>query len=304
MLRARGFTQDDSHIFCRPDQVVDEVVACITFARDLYRAFGLGEPSRVAVSTTAREVDRDDRAVGAGGTALMDAARRIWLRVRGGRGGGGLLRPQDRHPCPRRDRSRVAADDDPGRLQPAGRFGLAYIGEDGQKHEPYMVHRALFGSIERFFAVLLESTNGAFPFWLAPEQVRVVPVAATSLITPTRSRWPAARPAARRGGRRRRHARCTHPDRADGEGAGHADRRRGGAGTGTRSRSVATAATQRKGVPLPSSSPSSSRSRSSVGAASSRPADGHPLALPAHGRDGSSAVRAAGSHGSGCVPTC
>jgi threonyl-tRNA synthetase len=58
-----------------------------------------------------------------------------------------------------------------------GRFDLSYVGEDGQKHEPFMVHRALFGSIERFFAVLLESTNGAFPFWLAPEQVRVVPVA-------------------------------------------------------------------------------------------------------------------------------
>jgi threonyl-tRNA synthetase len=58
-----------------------------------------------------------------------------------------------------------------------GRFDLSYVGEDGQKHEPFMVHRALFGSIERFFAVLLESTNGAFPLWLAPEQVRVVPVA-------------------------------------------------------------------------------------------------------------------------------
>jgi threonyl-tRNA synthetase len=58
-----------------------------------------------------------------------------------------------------------------------GRFDLSYVGDDGQKHEPFMVHRALFGSIERFFAVLLESTNGAFPFWLAPEQVRVVPVA-------------------------------------------------------------------------------------------------------------------------------
>ena len=58
-----------------------------------------------------------------------------------------------------------------------GRFDLSYVGEDGQKHEPFMVHRALFGSIERFFAALPESTNGAFPLWLAPEQVRVVPVA-------------------------------------------------------------------------------------------------------------------------------
>ena len=177
MLRARGFTQDDSHIFCRPDQVVDEVVACITFARDLYRAFGLGEPSRVAVSTrpeksigTTEQWERAER-------ALMDAAAASGFDYEVDEGEGAFYGPKiDIHA-----RDAIGREWQLTTIQVdfnlPGRFGLSYVGEDGQRHEPFMVHRALFGSIERFFAVLLESTNGAFPLWLAPEQVRVVPVA-------------------------------------------------------------------------------------------------------------------------------
>ncbi len=177
MLRARGFTQDDSHIFCRPDQVVDEVVACITFARDLYRAFGLGEPSRVAVSTrpekaigTTEQWERAER-------ALMDAAAASGYDYEVDEGEGAFYGPKiDIHA-----RDAIGREWQLTTIQVdfnlPGRFDLSYVGEDGQKHEPFMVHRALFGSIERFFAVLLESTNGAFPLWLAPEQVRVVPVA-------------------------------------------------------------------------------------------------------------------------------
>lgn len=177
MLRARGFTQDDSHIFCRPDQVVDEVVACITFARDLYRAFGLGEPSRVAVSTrpaksigTTEQWEQAER-------ALMDAAAASGYEYEVDEGEGAFYGPKiDIHA-----RDAIGREWQLTTIQVdfnlPGRFDLSYVGEDGQKHEPFMVHRALFGSIERFFAVLLESTNGAFPLWLAPEQVRVVPVA-------------------------------------------------------------------------------------------------------------------------------
>jgi threonyl-tRNA synthetase len=177
MLRARGFTQDDSHIFCRPDQVVDEVVACITFARDLYRAFGLGEPSRVAVSTrpeksigTTEQWERAER-------ALMDAAAASGYAYEVDEGEGAFYGPKiDIHA-----RDAIGREWQLTTIQVdfnlPGRFDISYVGEDGQKHEPFMVHRALFGSIERFFAVLLESTNGAFPLWLAPEQVRVVPVA-------------------------------------------------------------------------------------------------------------------------------
>jgi threonyl-tRNA synthetase len=178
MLRARGFTQDDSHIFCRPEQVVDEVIGCITFARDLYRAFGLGDPSRVAVSTrpeksigTTEQWERAEQ-------ALMDAAAASGFAYEVDEGEGAFYGPKiDIHA-----RDAIGREWQLTTIQVdfnlPGRFGLSYIGEDGQKHEPYMVHRALFGSIERFFAVLLESTNGAFPLWLAPEQVRVVPVAA------------------------------------------------------------------------------------------------------------------------------
>jgi threonyl-tRNA synthetase len=177
MLRARGFTQDDSHIFCRSDQVVDEVVACITFARDLYRAFGLGEPSRVAVSTrpaksigTSEQWEQAER-------ALMDAAAASGYEFEVDAGEGAFYGPKiDIHA-----RDAIGREWQLTTIQVdfnlPGRFDLSYVGEDGHKHEPFMVHRALFGSIERFFAVLLESTNGAFPLWLAPEQVRVVPVA-------------------------------------------------------------------------------------------------------------------------------
>jgi threonyl-tRNA synthetase len=177
MLRARGFTQDDSHIFCRPDQVVDEIVGCITFARDLYRAFGLGEPSRVAVSTrpeksigTTEQWERAER-------ALMDAAAPPGTRTRSTRAR--VRSTARRSTSTRATRSGASGSSRPSRSTSTspGASTLSYVGEDGQKHEPFMVHRALFGSIERFFAVLLESTNGAFPLWLAPEQVRVVPVA-------------------------------------------------------------------------------------------------------------------------------
>jgi threonyl-tRNA synthetase len=177
LLRARGFTQDDSHIFCRPDQVVDEVVDCIAFARDLYRAFGLGEPSRVAVSTRPADSIGSDEQWEQAERALMEAATSSGFTVEVDEGEGAFYGPKiDIHAKDAIGRewqlTTIQVD-----FNLPERFDVSYIAEDGAKHRPYMVHRALFGSIERFFAVLLESTNGAFPLWLAPEQVRVVPVA-------------------------------------------------------------------------------------------------------------------------------
>ena len=176
LLRARGFTQDDSHIFCRPDQVVDEVVDCIAFARDLYRAFGLGEPSRVAVSTRPADSIGSDEQWEQAERALMEAATSSGFTVEVDEGEGAFYGPKiDIHAKDAIGRewqlTTIQVD-----FNLPERFDVSYIAEDGAKHRPYMVHRALFGSIERFFAVLLESTNGAFPLWLAPEQVRVVPV--------------------------------------------------------------------------------------------------------------------------------
>jgi threonyl-tRNA synthetase len=179
MLRARGFTQDDSHIFCRADQVVDEVVGCIEFARDLYAAFGLGEPSRVAVSTrpegksigTVEQWEYAER-------ALMQAAAASGYDYEIDEGEGAFYGPKiDIHA-----RDAIGREWQLTTIQVdfnlPQRFDIAYVGEDGQRHQPFMVHRALFGSIERFFAVMVESFNGAFPTWLAPVQVEVVPVAA------------------------------------------------------------------------------------------------------------------------------
>jgi threonyl-tRNA synthetase len=182
MLRARGFTQDDSHIFCRPDQVVDEVVACIEFARDLYQAFGLGEPSRVAVSTRpeGKSIGTDEQWEQAE-EALKRACEASGYDYVVDEGEGAFYGPKiDIHA-----RDAIGREWQLTTIQVdfnlPQRFDVAYVGDDGEAHQPFMVHRALFGSIERFFAVMLESFNGAFPTWLAPVQAEVVPVAADFL---------------------------------------------------------------------------------------------------------------------------
>jgi threonyl-tRNA synthetase len=179
MLRARGFTQDDSHIFCREDQVVDEVHACVEFARDLYRAFGLGEPSRVAISTRPdKSLPGNDEGWAFAERALIDAVERTGMDYELDPGEGAFYGPKiDIHARDAIGRewqlTTVQVD-----FNLPERFDMTYVGADGAKHRPFMVHRALFGSIERFFAVMVESFNGAFPTWLAPLQVNVVPVAA------------------------------------------------------------------------------------------------------------------------------
>ncbi|GGI05005.1 threonine--tRNA ligase [Egicoccus halophilus] len=178
MLRARGFTQDDSHIFCRPDQVVDEVAACVEFARDLYRAFGLGEPSRVAISTRPeKSIAGHDDSWEAAEQALIEAVKQTGLDYEIDPGEGAFYGPKiDIHARDAIGRewqlTTVQVD-----FNLPERFDITYVGDDGAKHRPYMVHRALFGSIERFFSVMVESFNGAFPTWLAPVQATVVPIA-------------------------------------------------------------------------------------------------------------------------------
>jgi threonyl-tRNA synthetase len=177
MLRARGFTQDDSHIFCRADQVVDEVFDCVQFARDVYRAFGLGEPSRVAISTRPEKSFGTDEQWAVAEQAVIDAVERTGLAYETDPGEGAFYGPKiDIHARDAIGRewqlTTVQVD-----FNLPERFEMSYVGDDGAKHRPVMVHRALFGSIERFFAVMVESFNGAFPTWLAPVQAEVVPVA-------------------------------------------------------------------------------------------------------------------------------
>ncbi len=178
LMRVRGFTQDDSHIFCRPDQVKAEVEGCVDFMMFFLRAFGF-EKFHVYLST------RDERGKWAGSVEDWDMATETLRQVITDRGlpydldeGGAVFYG------PKID---VKMIDAIGRewqcttiqfdFNLPERFDIKYVGEDGHEHQPYMVHRALLGSIERFFGVLIEHYGGAFPLWLAPVQAVVIPIA-------------------------------------------------------------------------------------------------------------------------------
>ncbi|MGZ4814056.1 MAG: threonine--tRNA ligase [Terriglobales bacterium] len=180
LLRVRGFTQDDAHIFCTPEQVEDEIGGCVDFALATLRAYGF-EQFQVELSTW----DPNDRKSFAGSDEQWNHATQALQNVLNGRGIPYKTIPGEAaFYGPKID---VKLVDAIGRLWqlstvqfdfnlPA-RFGLEYVGEDGQRHQPVMVHRALYGSVERFFGVLIEHYAGNFPVWLSPVQVVMVPIA-------------------------------------------------------------------------------------------------------------------------------
>jgi threonyl-tRNA synthetase len=179
LLRVRGFTQDDAHIFCTPQQVEGEVIACLDFAEAMLKTFGFKE-YRVELST------RDPNKAGdffgtADDWANAEGALKNVLTNRG--------LAFDTFPGeaafygPKIDVKLIDVLGRPWQLSTVqfdfnlpARFELEYVGEDGERHQPVMVHRALFGSVERFFGVLIEHYAGAFPLWLAPVQVGLVPI--------------------------------------------------------------------------------------------------------------------------------
>jgi threonyl-tRNA synthetase len=179
LLRVRGFTQDDAHIFCMPSQIESEVAACIDFAEVVLKTFGFNE-FKVELSTW----DPNDRAHYAGSDDNWNLAIRSLDNVLKSKGIEYKTIPGEAaFYGPKID---VKLVDVLGRLWqlstvqfdfnlPA-RFELEYVGEDGERHQPVMVHRALFGSVERFFGVLIEHYAGAFPLWLAPVQIGLVPI--------------------------------------------------------------------------------------------------------------------------------
>ncbi len=179
LLRVRGFTQDDAHIFCTPQQIEGEVAACIEFAEAVLKTFGFSE-FKVELSTW----DPKDRAHYAGSDENWDLAINSLDKVLKSKGIPYRTIPGEAaFYGPKID---VKLVDVLGRLWqlstvqfdfnlPA-RFQLEYVGEDGERHQPVMVHRALFGSVERFFGVLIEHYAGAFPLWLAPVQIGLVPI--------------------------------------------------------------------------------------------------------------------------------
>jgi threonyl-tRNA synthetase len=176
LLRIRGGTQDDSHIFCTPDQLVDEILKVFDLTFEILGTFGFIEPV-INLSTlpgqTILEPEMAERATQALTTAL-DRSGLAWTEAEGE---GTFYGPKvDFH-----------FRDAIGRLWQLTtvqcdfalpeRFGLEYVGEDNQRHRPVMIHRAILGTLERFSAVLIEHYGGAFPLWLSPEQIRLVPVA-------------------------------------------------------------------------------------------------------------------------------
>src|SRR6478672_6751804 len=179
LTRVRGFTQDDAHIFCTPEQVRSEILGCIDFSFNLFEVLGFKE---IKVELSVRGNDPNAHYLGSDADwqraeeALADAlnARQIpFTRVEG----------EAVFYGPKID---IRVKDAIGRhwqlttvqfdFNLPERFQIEYIGEDNKPHRPVMVHRALFGSMERFFGVLIEHYAGAFPFWLAPVQVSVLPI--------------------------------------------------------------------------------------------------------------------------------
>lgn len=176
LTRARGFTQDDAHIYCTRDQMAEELDSLLTFVLDLLRDYGLND---FYLELSTRDPEKSigtDEAWAEATETLRKVALKRGLDLVDDPGGAAFYGPK----------ISVQAKDAIGRtwqmstiqldfMEP-GLFDLAYKGSDGADHQPVMIHRALFGSIERFFAVLLEHYAGAFPAWLAPVQVTTIPI--------------------------------------------------------------------------------------------------------------------------------
>ncbi|MCL2368708.1 MAG: threonine--tRNA ligase [Oscillospiraceae bacterium] len=174
LMRVRCFTQDDAHIFMTPDQMKDEIIGVLHLVDDIYSPFGF--KYHIELSTMPEdhmgEVETWDMAIAALKAALDEIGKDYVINE----GDGAFYGPKiDFH-----------LEDCIGRTWQCGtvqldlnlpeRFDLEYIGADGEKHRPIMIHRAIFGSLERFIAILIEHFAGAFPTWLAPLQVRVLPI--------------------------------------------------------------------------------------------------------------------------------
>ena len=180
MFRVRGFTQDDAHIFCTPEQIVQEIKDTVEFAKKMLGKFGFHDIQAYLSTKPAKAVGDPARWEQAT-QSLRDALDQEGMSYEVDEGGGAFCGPK----------IDMKIKDALGRPWQLGtvqfdfnlpeRFHLTYVGDDGKEHQPYMVHRALLGSIERFFGILIEHYAGAFPLWLAPEQVRILPISDKAL---------------------------------------------------------------------------------------------------------------------------
>jgi len=177
LLRVRGFTQDDAHLFCRPDQMPEEIDRVLKFSLDLLRDFGFAEFQAYLSTRDPNKFAGDPEDWEAPTEALQNALERLEVPYQIDEGEATFYGPK----------IDLKVKDALGREWQLStiqfdftlpeRFDLKYVGEDGQDHRPYMIHRALLGSMERFFGVLIEHFAGAFPVWIAPIQAVIIPIA-------------------------------------------------------------------------------------------------------------------------------
>jgi len=177
LLRVRGFTQDDAHLFCRPDQMPEEIDRVLNFCLHILRSFGFEDFKAYLATRDPEKSAGDPEKWEAPTEALRAALVRAGIPYAVDEGGAAFYGPK----IDLKIKDALGRDWQLSTIQfdfnLPERFDMTYIGEDGQEHRPYMIHRALLGSMERFFGVLIEHYGGAFPVWLAPVQAMVIPIA-------------------------------------------------------------------------------------------------------------------------------
>ena len=175
LMRVRGFTQDDAHIFCLPEQLQDEIVAVLDLTETILSRFGFDKYDIMLSTRPEKSVGGDE--IWDAATAALEGA----LKAKGweygvDEGGGAFYGPK----IDLKIRDAIGRSWQCSTVQCdfnlPERFGLEYVSAEGTRERPIMVHRAIFGSIERFFGILIENCAGDFPFWLAPTQLRLLPV--------------------------------------------------------------------------------------------------------------------------------
>jgi len=176
LMRVRGFTQDDAHHFCRRDQMPAEIDFVLDFSLHILRSFGFSE-IQAYLSTKPEKSVGEPEQWQAAEAALEASLERSGIAYEVDRGGGAFYGPK----IDLKVKDAIGREWQLSTIQfdftlPA-RFDMTYAGEDGQAHRPYMVHRALLGSLDRFFGVLIEHYAGAFPVWLSPVQAALIPIA-------------------------------------------------------------------------------------------------------------------------------
>lgn len=175
LLRVRGFTQDDAHIFCTEEQIESEIIEVIKFSLYMWKSFGF-EDLKFYVSTKPEKAVGEDRLWEKAVHVLKKALDVQNLKYEMDEGGGAFYGPKidiKIKDALNREWQMSTIQFD---FNLPERFGMTYVGEDGKEHRPFMVHRALLGSLERFMGVLIEHYGGYFPLWLAPQQISVIPV--------------------------------------------------------------------------------------------------------------------------------